>query len=193
VSRWLKRHGATEDNPATVSIGISLDEIGRANTNAGDPWERIVYPLVGIGADTGLKLRRDDCDQVIAAEVLPYDVAQRIKGAVAEGRLTTPAVVAQLERSGYTTLPIPPKSSCYFCPFHRPSAWQDLARDTPELYDRAARLEADLTARRAAEGKGPVFLTRYGIPLREAIDTDQPLIPGLDDTDSQCDSGYCWT
>jgi len=28
-------------------------------------------------------------------------------------------------------LPVPPKSSCWFCPFHRPSAWAQMRRDRP--------------------------------------------------------------
>lgn len=178
---------------ATVSIGISLDEIGRANTRTRDAWETVIYPLVGIGRETGLKLRRDDCDRLIREEPLPPEVALLVKQAVADGRLTTPSIVGQLERSGYTTLPIPPKSSCFFCPFHRPAAWADLERETPELFDRSVLLEDTLNARREVLGKDPVWLKRFGIPLRSAIDTEQPLIPGMDDSDSQCDSGYCWT
>lgn len=178
---------------AQVSIGISQDEAHRANTRTVDPWERPVYPLISKGIDTGLQLRRDDCDTIIRTEPLPPSVALQIKQAVADGHLTTPSVVTQLERSGYTTLPIPPKSSCFFCPFHKPAAWADLARETPELFDRAAELEDTLNARRTMLGKDPVYLTRFAIPLRQAIDTDQPMIPGFDDLDGQCDSGYCFT
>lgn len=192
VARWLRMHGATAENPAQVSIGISLDEIQRANTRVKDDYERVVYPLVGIGIDSGLRMRRDDCDSLIRAEPLPPEVAVQVKQAVADRRLTTPAVVTQLERSGYTTLPIPPKSSCFFCPFHRPAAWADLARESPELFERSVQLEDTLNERRKMLGKDPVFLTRYAIPLREAIDTEQPLLPGMDE-DGSCDSGYCWT
>lgn len=177
---------------AQVSIGISQDEALRANGRTRDPWETPVYPLISQGIDTGLRMRRDDCDQLVASEPLPPGVAIQIKQAVADGRLTVPSVVRQLERSGYATLPIPPKSSCFFCPFHKPSAWSDLERETPELFDRSVLLEDTLNARRSMLGKDPVFLTRFAIPLRDAIDTDQPLLPGMDD-DAACDSGYCWT
>lgn len=193
VSRWLKQHGATEDHPATVGIGISLDEIQRANTRTKDAWERVVYPLVGIGIDTGLKLRRDDCSQVMRSEPLPFDVAMSIKEAVADGRLTAPRTVRQLEQTGYTRLPIPPKSSCFFCPFHRPAAWADLERESPDQFAKACHLEDTLNARRARLGKDPVYLTRFAAPLRSVTDTGQPLLPMADDSDSQCDSGYCFT
>lgn len=43
VARWLKENGATENEPATVGIGISLDEIQRANGRTAIAWQRIVY------------------------------------------------------------------------------------------------------------------------------------------------------
>jgi hypothetical protein len=141
VSRWLKAHGATEEHPATVGIGISLDEIQRAK-------------------DTGLTLRRDDCMRII-----------RDAG-----------------------LQVPPKSSCYFCPFHRPAVWEDLRRETPDLFKKACELEDVLNERRTMLGRHPVYLTRFNMPLGEAIDTDgQPLLPLFDDIDGECDSGYCFT
>ena len=61
----LARRGATKDNPATVGIGISLDEIGRANNRSRVPHERVVYPLLELG------LRRSDCQRVIRDAGLP--------------------------------------------------------------------------------------------------------------------------
>lgn len=158
TGKFLRERGATVDNPATVAIGISLDEISRANNRRTEDHERVVYPLIGIGDETGLKLRRDDCARIIAD----------------------------------AGLPVPPKSSCYFCPFHRPSAWQDLAREEPELFERSAVLEDTLNERRARLGKDPVFLTRFAVPLREAIaGPDQQLLPLADEPG--CDSGWCMT
>lgn len=142
---------------ATVGIGISLDEVHRINSRRAQPYERPVYPLVSLGIDTGLKLRRDDCLRVIRS----------------------------------AGIPVPPKSSCFFCPFHRPDEWADLHRERPDLFERSAELEDTLNDRRAQLGKDPVYLTRFGIPLREAIDTGQELLPFIDD--GECDSGYCFT
>lgn len=47
-------------------------------------------------------------------------------------------------------LPVPPKSSCFFCPFHRPQAWAEQRRDFPELFARSQLLEDTLNARRRA-------------------------------------------
>lgn len=59
IGKWVKQHGATAVRPATVNIGISVDEIHRANTRRVEPYERIVYPLLDMG------LRRIDCMRVI--------------------------------------------------------------------------------------------------------------------------------
>jgi hypothetical protein len=158
VGKWAKAQGATAQQPATVGIGISLDEIHRANTRRSDPWERVVYPLIGVGEDTGLHLTRQDCKRVITA----------------------------------AGLPVPPKSACWFCPFHRPATWDDMARNQPDLFARAADLEDTLNRRRDALGKDHVYLARFGLPLRDITDADQ-LAMFEAGTDDGCDSGWCMT
>ena len=160
TGKWVKQHGASKDHPATIGIGISLDEIHRANTRRANPYERLVYPLIGIGEETGLHMTRQDCLNLIRREGIP----------------------------------VPPKSACWFCPFHRPSAWTDMRRDRPDLFQRAADLEALLNDRRDMLGKDHVYLTRFARPLADAI-PDQPLLPLFDVShdDGACDSGYCFT
>lgn len=161
TAHWLKAHGASEDHPATLAIGISADEVSRANGRKHEPWERLVYPLVGLGEETGLHMTRQDCAATIA-------------------------------RAG---LPVPPKSSCFFCPFHRPSAWVELRRTRPDLFEKSAQLERTLNERRDELGKDHVWLTRFARPLSEAIGEAPPLLPGfdVDETLGECDSGWCWT
>lgn len=65
IARELAARGATEDNPATVGIGISLDEIHRANNRTSISHERVVYPLLELG------LRRTDCQRIIRDAKLP--------------------------------------------------------------------------------------------------------------------------
>jgi hypothetical protein len=67
IGRWLKAHGATPTDPATVGIGISLDEIARVNNRRAAPYERPVYPLL----DYTPPLRRHDCARIIRAAGLP--------------------------------------------------------------------------------------------------------------------------
>jgi 3'-phosphoadenosine 5'-phosphosulfate sulfotransferase (PAPS reductase)/FAD synthetase len=150
VGRWLREHGATAENPATVALGISVDEIERARPGIDprSPYQNRIYPLLDLG------LHRSDCRHVIAD----------------------------------AGLPVPPKSSCWFCPFHDAEAWRRLKRETPDLFDRACQLEATLNERRAKLGRDAVWLTRSGRPLASSVD-DQLQIPGLDG----CDSGRCFT
>lgn len=157
IGKWLKAHGASETNKATVGIGISLDEIGRVNNRKAMPYETCTYPLL----DHEPALRRSDCHGIIT-------------------------------RAG---LPVPPKSSCYFCPFHKPSTWAEMRRDRPALFAKSCGLEDLLNARRTELGKDPVWLTRFNRPLA-LLPAAQNHIPGLDDEDlheAECDNGVCFT
>lgn len=94
-------------------------------------------------------------------------------------------------------LPVPPKSACYFCPFHRPQYWSEMRRDTPELFEKAADLEDYMNAKLADADRPPVYLTRYLEPLRDAIPVAQPTLFTGDswasmDNDGECDDGYCF-
>lgn len=155
IGRELKRLGATPENPAHIGIGISVDEIHRANPDRAEPFERIEYPLLELG------LRRVDCMRIIRS----------------------------------AGLPVPPKSSCWFCPFHRPETWHEMRRNEPDLFDQACNLEELLNRRRDELGRDHVWLTRFNMPLRQAIPDGVDLLPMVDDyeTDGACDSGYCMT
>lgn len=153
IGKELKRRGATEANPAVIGIGISVDEIHRANNRKVEPHEVITYPLLDLG------LRRTDCARII-------------------------------REAG---LPVPPKSSCFFCPFHRPETWHDQRRDEPELFEKSCQLEELLNERRDELGKDHVYLTRFNKPLRQAIPDGVDLLPMFDEADGACDSGWCMT
>jgi 3'-phosphoadenosine 5'-phosphosulfate sulfotransferase (PAPS reductase)/FAD synthetase len=149
IARWLKQHGATAESPATVAIGISVDEVERAKPGVDprNPLQNRVYPLLDLG------MHRSDCESLIAG----------------------------------AGLPVPPKSSCYFCPYHSTEAWRRLKRRTPELFAEAVAMEARLSA--SSKDGRPVFLTRAGKPLDHVVD-DQPQLDGIGD---DCDSGWCFT
>lgn len=153
IADELKRRGATPEHPATVGIGISLDEIGRANNRRCEPHERIEYPLLERG------IRRIDCARIIRS----------------------------------AGLPVPPKSSCWFYPFHRPETWHEMRRSEPDLFARACQLKDLLNDRRDELGKDHVWLTRFNRPLREAIPDGVDTLFDTDDIDTGCDSGWCMT
>ncbi|WP_043264730.1 phosphoadenosine phosphosulfate reductase [Streptomyces sp. CT34] len=154
IGKRLKQLGASEDSPAVVGVGISLDEIQRANNRRSEPYEQITYPLLDLG------LRRTDCHRLIRS----------------------------------AGLPVPPKSACFFCPFHRPEAWREMRRTAPELFAKSCQLETLLNERRAKLGKDPVYLTRFGKPLDRAIPDGWDTLP-FDEWDETglCDSGRCFT
>jgi hypothetical protein len=151
VAGWLKQKGATKDNPATVGIGISLDEIHRMNTESKIAWEIKEHPLID------LRLTRTDCRNIIRS----------------------------------AGLPMPPKSACFFCPFHRLSEWQRMKRDEPELFEKSVELERWINQRRKKLGKDNVWLTRFGRPLDSVVDISQ-IESQWEDLDI-CESGYCMT
>lgn len=88
-------------------------------------------------------------------------------------------------------LPVPPKSACFFCPYHRKQQWIDMRENEPELFQRAVEVEVEINKKREALGKDPAFLTHYAVPLDEAIERVAPdPLPLFEDT---CDDGFCWT
>jgi hypothetical protein len=157
VGKWLKVNGASADNPATVAIGISTDELQRANNKKVEPYESVVYPLLELG------LNRHDCISLIAE----------------------------------AGLPVPAKSSCFFCPFHSLTTWQELRRTEPELFDKAQLLEDTFNERRSNNGKTPVHLTRFGKRLSAVVPAGQETLFPVPENgvfnDGSCDEGYCWT
>ncbi|MFC8370048.1 phosphoadenosine phosphosulfate reductase [Streptomyces sp. NPDC057239] len=153
VGRWLREHGATTEEPAAVGIGISLDEIHRANRRRREAHEIIEYPLLD------LRLRRGDCERIITE----------------------------------AGLPVPPKSSCFFCPFRTVDAWRHQRRHEPELFTQSVGLEETINQRRAALGRDAVYLTRYGVPLTQAIPAESHEEGDGDEEDGACDSGWCMT
>lgn len=88
-------------------------------------------------------------------------------------------------------LPVPPKSACWFCPFHIPQVWAEMRRDRPELFEKSCQLEDLLNERRDVLGKDHVYLTRFGLPLLQAVRVAQDALPMGDD--EACDNGACFT
>lgn len=90
-------------------------------------------------------------------------------------------------------LPVPPKSSCFFCPFRTVGAWREQRREEPQLFAKSVYLERVINDRRAAIGRDAAYLTRYGRPLEEAITGAASAGPSSGEGDGSCDSGWCMT
>lgn len=184
IGDFLQSRGACESNPAVVGIGISLDEIHRVNARKAMPYEVPTYPLL----DHTPPLRRADCEGIILAEALPQHMVEPLRAVLH----LLPAITRRdLVASGFTRMPRPPKSACWFCPLHQLATWGTMRRDRPAMFDRAAKLETLLNERRDMLGKDHVFLTRRGEPLEAAIRAAQDELP-IDDDDSECDNGVCF-
>lgn len=84
-------------------------------------------------------------------------------------------------------LPIPPKSSCFFCPFHDREAWRHQKRETPALFAKSAEVERRYQQKLARHGRRPQWLTRHGRPLIDVVDDQQTLFG------DDCESGWCFT
>ena len=149
VARWTKRQGATPENPATIGLGISLDEFQRMRKDSGIAHERLAYPLID------LRLDRSACVEIIR----------------------------------HAGLPVPPKSSCWFCPFHSVQVWQTMRHQQPALFAKAVELEHLLNEKRAQQGRDQVWLTNKLKPL-EKVTTDLLQAELFEETDT-CESGYC--
>jgi PP-loop superfamily ATP-utilizing enzyme len=157
IHRWLKQHGTSKNNPATVCLGISTDEIERAGRGVSKSFEIREYPLLD------LNLNRTDCTQII-----------RDAG-----------------------LPVPPKSSCFFCPFHSELVWSELRRDHPDLFWKAQEMEDAVQQRKKDQGMRQVYLTRKGANtqsrLSDTIHEAGETLFGSEIGVDGCDSGFCWT
>lgn len=97
--------------------------------------------------------------------------------------------VAIIEGAG---LPVPPKSSCWFCPFQSPRRWQAMRHAQPEQFAKAVTLEKTINAKRSALGRDAVFLSSDGKPLMDATSNDRQL-EMFSTVEDACDSGYCLT
>ena len=84
-------------------------------------------------------------------------------------------------------LPVPPKSSCWFCPFHRPAYWKEMRMRDPETFEKSIALEKRINEKRDAIGRDVVYLHPALKPLEQAVDEQTNFFEEL----ANCESGYC--
>ena len=85
-------------------------------------------------------------------------------------------------------LPVPPKSSCYFCPYHSMSAWQELKSKHPDLFKQAIEVEKNINKKRIPLGKDAMYLTRFLRPIDTLFGEQMEFIF----EEETCESGYCF-
>jgi len=128
---------------------------------------------LGISMDEVQRMRTDSG---IAHQVLEYPLIDL--------HMNRKDCVRIIEDAG---LPVPPKSSCWLCPFHRHAEWTEMRRTQPELFERAVTLERRINEKRAMLGRDAVTLHPSGNPLDQAVGLQYALFE-----DEPCDSGYCF-
>jgi hypothetical protein len=151
-------------------IRVIDKEIKRQGATARNP------AVVGLGISLD-EFHRMKTDSGAAYKLLEYPLIDL--------RLRREDCLSVIESAG---LPVPPRSACYFCPYHRLTYWQELRRDHPDRYDKVIRLERKLHDRGERVGRTEVFLTRHGRFLDDVLGSHDQ----LDLFEGGCDiAGYC--
>ena len=139
-----------------------------------------------------------EADPAVVAIGISMDEIQRMhnKSAIAWQTLEYPLIDLRLYRRDCMRLiadaglPVPPKSSCWFCPFHRRDEWVTMKREQPELFGRAVALEQMLNERSATLGRDEIYLHASLQPLERAVGDQMAF--DFSESDMPCDTGYCF-
>ncbi|MCX6032595.1 MAG: hypothetical protein NT169_25315 [Chloroflexi bacterium] len=89
--------------------------------------------------------------------------------------------------------PVPGKSNCRICPFHRTAGWRDMAQNRPADFAHAVNVETQLQAKigRFAQGlTGALYLNYACQSLPALVHADLAPDQSLFDI---CEEGHCWT
>lgn len=170
-------NGAPGNRTCTVDfkIRISSAEIKRYGATATQP------AIVGLG------ISLDEFHRMRAASGRP---AEQLVYPLIDLRLRRADCIAIIERAG---VPVPPKSACFFCPFHSMAEWQRMKREVPDLYEKSVWLESLLNARRDRLGKDHVWLTRFAKPLDQAVGAGVQLEATWEEEMEVCVAASCYT
>lgn len=85
-------------------------------------------------------------------------------------------------------LPVPPKSGCWFCPFKKQSAWHQLKRERPDLFERALVMEGNARGKDGSHKYLPMFGSLERVAAQEEL-------PGFDEAiadEGSCATGSCF-
>lgn len=135
---------------------------------------------VGISIDEVHRMRTDDPER---------DVLTRKEYPLIDLRLSRQQCQQIIADAG---LPVPPKSSCWFCPYKSDYDWIQLKAKEPQLFTQVIELEDILNAKRKKFGnKDEVYLWNKQRPLRTLLEADT--VDMFDDEEMHCESGHCMT
>ena len=80
--------------------------------------------------------------------------------------------------------PVPPKSSCVFCPYHSNKNWKELKEKLPDQFDKAVKIDNAIRDSSKKGVKEPIYLHRSCTPL-ERVDFGDQLEMFM------CEEGFC--
>lgn len=198
VLQRIRRNGQPETLMQQIERRESTIPIPMRMSGSGAPGNRSCtgdFKIKVVARE--LKARGATAEEpAVLALGISLDEYQRMRSdsGIAHERFAYPLIDRRMDRQDCINairdagLPVPPKSSCYFCPFKTIAMWQELRRDQPDLFDRAVAMERLMNQRRERLGKDAMWLTTALRPLDEAVrDTGQ-----LDLFAPGCEiGGYC--
>jgi hypothetical protein len=121
---------------------------------------------------------------------LPSNLWTQHRWPLVEKRMTRSHCIEWMAKNGY---PEPPRSACYYCPFHDDEEWRRLKTEDPEHFQKA--VEFDKTYRRL-QNENPgglrieVYLHKSCKPLDQVDFTDKDASQTNFDFKSECE-GMC--
>lgn len=184
----------TKEGSRSIPIPMRTNDLGAPGTRACTAdfkirviakWQREHGATAASPGVCGLGISLDEFQRARTDSGFPYQT------------LEYPLIALRLSRQDCRNiisgagLPIPPKSSCWFCPFHSLATWQKQREERPDLFAKSVALEALLNERRAMLGKDPMWMTRKLVPLDQATSPHRQLPMFADEPEDACESGYC--
>lgn len=189
---------AIERRKRSVVIPVKLGKGGRAKRSCTpefkidviDAWIRGLEPRperveMGINISTDEWKRAKDRQWHNAYNETPLGFWKRRDYQMLDLNISRDACPNIIARAG---LPMPPKSSCWFCPFKRPNEWIQMQNARPDLFQKAIALEETLNAK-GLHDDAVYCLHRAGVPLKEAVSGQMEFDFTFDD--DNCDEGVC--
>jgi hypothetical protein len=161
VDRWIKQHGYTH---ATVGLGISLDEFTRMR---GEQWHDVENGQPPVKRPSSIQMLLPIFKPVPIKPPKPRKLGfwKRRQHPLIDMRINRLKCAEIILNAG---LPIPPKSSCYFCPFMKRRERLEQRENEPILFFRTVLVEKLINKKRDAMGRDYVCIHPDNIPILEA-------------------------
>jgi hypothetical protein len=179
------------ESPTTVAVPMRMANGAPGNRTCTDRWKR--QPIARRMRELGFTKERP---AIMGLGISTDEVIRvRTDSGIQHIRIEYPLIDMGISRSDCygiirdAGLPEPPRSSCWFCPYHQVAVWDRMRADDPTLFARAVEFERQMSEKRLSLGKDAVFLSSRAVPLDAAFPGDQP---GLFDN-ANCESGHCFT